>query len=118
MAVGTSHFAWRAMQTQIITQLRPQFPYAGWNSGILMYRIKQQGKLTGLVMLAGLSNRLQAAPFLGDAFPVSFVKMVDTSLSIRCCSLSSRELLRILFVAGTVTPLPSDDVRFTILLPP
>jgi len=44
MAVGTSHPALRAMQTQVITQFRPQFPYAVWSGGILMYRIKQPGK--------------------------------------------------------------------------
>jgi hypothetical protein len=68
-------------------------------------------------MLAGLSNRLQAAPFLGLPIPVSLVSMGDTSFSNRCCSLSSRELLRIFFAEGTETPLPSDVVRFIILLP-
>jgi hypothetical protein len=68
-------------------------------------------------MLAGLSNRLQAAPFLGLPIPVSLVSMGDTSFSNRCCSLSSKELLRIFFTEGTETPLPSDDVRFIILLP-
>lgn len=72
---------------------------------------------TGLLMLAGLSNRLQAAPFLGVPIPVSLVSMGDTSFSNLCCSVSSKELLRIFFAEGTETPLPSDDVRFIILLP-
>jgi hypothetical protein len=37
---ATSHPAWKAT----LTQFRPPFPYAVWNSGILMYSIKQQGK--------------------------------------------------------------------------